>query len=198
MSSEQHTEQKWCPRCKNPKSIDDFGRNKKHSDGLQSWCKKCNNEYNRQRYKKNPEPAKKRADKYYQKNREKCIDSQRKRRQKKRQKKQGFSDLPAQIASWRGPPVKIYTKEERKELERKIRQENPEAIPKDWYKILPAAAKKFLEEYPVVKKALKKHYVDGADFTFINHLRRHLYKYRHLTEHQIDKVIAISQDKEQL
>lgn len=190
MSGEQHTEQKWCPRCRKPKSIDDFGRNKRHSDGLQSWCKKCGSEYNRQCYKKNPDPAKERAGKYYTKNREKCIASQRKRRQKKK------PNLPAQNA-WRGPPVKIYTKEERKELERRILNEHPKDVPRDWYEILPAAAKKFLEEYPAVKRALRGHYIDGADFTFINYLRKHLHKYRHLTEHQIDQAIAISQNRAQ-
>ena len=32
---------KHCPKCKTPKSISEFSKNKRRQDGLQFWCKSC-------------------------------------------------------------------------------------------------------------------------------------------------------------
>lgn len=40
-------ETKICTKCKEPKELDQFGKNKKRKDGIHSWCKKCNVEYNK-------------------------------------------------------------------------------------------------------------------------------------------------------
>lgn len=43
------TPEKYCPRCKQPKRISEFGKDKRKPDGLRNVCKKCrHDEYERQ------------------------------------------------------------------------------------------------------------------------------------------------------
>jgi 5-methylcytosine-specific restriction endonuclease McrA len=46
---------KKCFRCKVIKDANEFGKEKRNNDGLQSYCKECMNEYSRDWDKKNPE-----------------------------------------------------------------------------------------------------------------------------------------------
>ena len=47
-------ETKKCCRCKMPKSISEFGNNRRNKDGKQSYCKECGRESDRKHYRKNP------------------------------------------------------------------------------------------------------------------------------------------------
>jgi 5-methylcytosine-specific restriction endonuclease McrA len=66
----QHTvssvaqDMKLCTRCRVLKSVREFGRDARHSDGLQSWCRPCIAEWTRLRYAERQEEklAKLRAD----------------------------------------------------------------------------------------------------------------------------------------
>ena len=53
---------KECPKCKEIKTLDSFGKCKSKKDGLQRVCKSCKAEYDKKFYNKNPKA-------YYQKNR---------------------------------------------------------------------------------------------------------------------------------
>jgi hypothetical protein len=66
---------KYCWKCKQSKPLDDFGRNRSKSDGLQSECKECVREYNRRYNKKNKEVLLIKMKEYRQSN----IDKLRKR-----------------------------------------------------------------------------------------------------------------------
>jgi len=33
---------KWCNKCKNDKSVDDFNKNGSNKTGLSDWCRECN------------------------------------------------------------------------------------------------------------------------------------------------------------
>lgn len=85
------TKYKWCRRCQTTKFLNEFAKNKLNKDGLQTYCKACQKSY------RNPETAKVyakqyRADNkerllkakrvagkiYYQKNRDKILERQRK------------------------------------------------------------------------------------------------------------------------
>ena len=52
---------KYCTTCSTEKTDDEFYKVKHTKDNLSQRCKECTKEYERQRYKKNPEPAKSRA-----------------------------------------------------------------------------------------------------------------------------------------
>lgn len=188
---------KICSRCNKEKTgtVENFGRNKSKPDCLQCWCKECQRDYNRKNYRKNSSKACERAKKYYNSNKKKVADQQWKRRaQKKRraERRKGFDDFLAR-AVWDGPPVKIYTEEERHELEIEIRSTRPEDIPKGWYNSLPDAAKKWLNDRPDVKKVLRSSPKDTKNFHVINKLRRDIFQYRHLKQWQIDEALFIGE-----
>ena len=46
---------KTCKKCLKHKSLDAFGKQSRNRDGLSCWCKDCYNEYDRTRYRANPE-----------------------------------------------------------------------------------------------------------------------------------------------
>lgn len=46
---------KLCSKCLTEKSIEDFGKNKRKSDGLEPRCRECVNKTSRERYTKNPQ-----------------------------------------------------------------------------------------------------------------------------------------------
>jgi hypothetical protein len=48
---------KRCPKCERDKSLTDFNRNRKRSDGLQDHCRSCDNAANRAWYNDNKERA---------------------------------------------------------------------------------------------------------------------------------------------
>lgn len=48
---------KVCVRCKKEKSVDQFHRCKRFSDGLRRWCKECEKASKRARYAKNSDPV---------------------------------------------------------------------------------------------------------------------------------------------
>jgi hypothetical protein len=52
---------KKCPKCKETKPLDNFGKNKSRKDGLQRTCRPCKAEYDKKFYFKDPKL-------YYQKN----------------------------------------------------------------------------------------------------------------------------------
>src|SRR3990172_7557649 len=54
---------KRCSKCghEKPSTPEYFVRHRGFKNGLNSWCKDCSREIDRVRYKKNPEPAKRRA-----------------------------------------------------------------------------------------------------------------------------------------
>ncbi len=60
----QGSETKFCPRCKQHISIDDFSPHKRSKDGLYTYCRKCASAYNMERYNKNKEHHKKLYTKY--------------------------------------------------------------------------------------------------------------------------------------
>ena len=45
---------KECPKCKQSKSLVDFGKDSKRIDGLQRVCRPCKAEYDKKHYEKNP------------------------------------------------------------------------------------------------------------------------------------------------
>ena len=46
--------EKTCCRCKFPKSLNDFGNNKRQKDGKQRYCKECAHKIDKQHYDANP------------------------------------------------------------------------------------------------------------------------------------------------
>jgi len=54
---------KTCPRCGEPKALEEFGKNSSRSDGLQVYCKPCLREYRKDHYHSNKEQ-------YYRRNTE--------------------------------------------------------------------------------------------------------------------------------
>ncbi len=57
---------KYCPKCKQIKDNDAFGKAKGRSDGLRGWCKICTNAATAQWQKNNPEKMKLRKKRFYQ------------------------------------------------------------------------------------------------------------------------------------
>ena len=74
---------KCCPRCgvEYPATLEYFPPYKKNLDGLHYWCRVCTRAAKREWQKKaDPEKRRRMAREYYQKNREKLCEQQRKKR----------------------------------------------------------------------------------------------------------------------
>src|SRR5882724_9762174 len=54
---------KRCPKCRTRKYVEEFSKNAKASDGLQSWCKLCMDRYNKRYAKGRTEKKHRRAPK---------------------------------------------------------------------------------------------------------------------------------------
>jgi len=63
-------ETKVCTKCKAEKSLVDFGKNKRKSDGLEPRCRDCVNQASRERYRKDPKKRLAQTRKYHLEHRE--------------------------------------------------------------------------------------------------------------------------------
>lgn len=45
-----HIKYKYCPNCKEDKSLDEFGPNRSQRDGLQTWCRNCHSSVKKANY----------------------------------------------------------------------------------------------------------------------------------------------------
>lgn len=64
---------KTCTKCGETKTVDQFGKNRSHPDGLQSRCKTCHNACQRAYYDENREERATYASAYYEANRDKIT-----------------------------------------------------------------------------------------------------------------------------
>ena len=53
---------KWCPRCHQQKSLDDFGVARKRPDGRMAFCRPCWSDYRKEYMARNPDQAQKKRD----------------------------------------------------------------------------------------------------------------------------------------
>lgn len=67
---------KFCKKCSETKSLDNFSKNKRTKDGLAQYCKKCIYSYVSEWQKKHPDRAKKKSATWRNKNREKVNKQQ--------------------------------------------------------------------------------------------------------------------------
>ncbi len=68
--------EKICPRCKQTKSVAEFGSYKRREDGLSSWCKDCVSETTVAHYHKNRDRYLQRFAEYREENREELLAQQ--------------------------------------------------------------------------------------------------------------------------
>lgn len=71
---------KCCLKCKQTKSIDEFGNDKTNKDGKTRWCSPCMRESNRKSYQKNKTKHRARAKVWWELNREQFCSDKRKKR----------------------------------------------------------------------------------------------------------------------
>ena len=80
---------KTCKRCKVNLSLDNFGKSKRHKDGLLSNCKKCESEKRRIYFKENPEALenkKERERKWKTENKERKLELDKRYRENNRER----------------------------------------------------------------------------------------------------------------
>jgi hypothetical protein len=63
---------KTCSKCKQSKSLDEFGKCTQNRDGKNYWCRPCCRTSHKKWYDNNPDKARQHARDYYDKNREKA------------------------------------------------------------------------------------------------------------------------------
>lgn len=68
---------KTCTKCNQSKPLDNYGKNKSYSDGLQYWCKLCHTDYKKIYYYDNLDKAKQERLNWKKSNKEKILSYER-------------------------------------------------------------------------------------------------------------------------
>lgn len=107
---------KYCTRCKKTKALDEFGKHKRYSDGLNPWCKPCKKLYDAEYRKNNKEAISKSKAEWFQKNKEHCNLKSKKWAEENRQRRREIVNLSYQ-----------NNRESKLEYSKRYREENSEA-----------------------------------------------------------------------
>ena len=120
-------EVKICPKCKKPKSLSEYGKDKHSKSGFTSQCRKCRNEFNRNsengkvlrvKYKiENKERLKEQGKEWYNNNKKKRL-----KKSKTWHNSKKHAELNRKWAKNNKEKIALYTKSYRQKINKRIKE----------------------------------------------------------------------------